>query len=138
MGAAPVVGKLYDLYGSRILLSSGLILSGLILSVTMAMPSMELTIVIFALAGITISMGLTPMLPLMTDLFCGKEHGLQGLLYGIYNTLFSLGLVIGPFLGGALITRAGMPMTMGGLSVLLILIGLLFFVAIRDKGKRTC
>ncbi|HMK46437.1 MAG TPA: MFS transporter [Methanocella sp.] len=133
MGAAPLVGKLYDRYGSRVLLSSGLILTGLIIAAMTITPSIELTIIAFALAGITISMGLTPMLPLLTDLFGGDEKSSQGFLYGIYNTLFSLGLAIGPLLGGILVTRFSLPIAVLGQSTLLALTGLIFFLAIRDR-----
>lgn len=133
MVAAPVAGNLYDRFGGRGLLASGMILSGAIIAVTMVMPSMVLTILAFALVGITISMALTPMLPLLTDLFGGEEGSSQGFLYGIYNTLFSLGLTIGPFLGGALIVKVTLPVTVFGQSVLLALTGILIFVVIRDR-----
>ena len=133
MVAAPVVGNLYDRFGGRGLITSGMILSGLLIAVTMLMPSMLLTILAFAAVGITINMALTPMLPLLTDLFGGDEGSSQGFLYGIYNTLFSLGLTIGPFLGGALIVKYSMPLTVFGQSILLALTGLLVFAVIRDR-----
>ena len=135
MVTAPVAGNLYDRFGGRGLLASGMILSGAIIALTMLMPSMVLTILAFALVGITISMALTPMLPLLTDLFGGAEGSSQGFLYGIYNTLFSLGLTIGPFLGGALITNFSLPVTVFGQSVLLALTGILVFVVLRGSVK---
>lgn len=127
--AAPVVGSLYDRFGGRGLLASGMVLTGVTIAVMMIMPSLELTILLFAVAGITISMALTPMLPLLTDLF-GGEGSSQGFIYGIYNTLFSMGLAIGPLLGGVIITKFSLPLTVFGQSVLLIATGLIFFTVI--------
>ncbi|CAJ37355.1 MFS transporter [Methanocella arvoryzae] len=136
MVAAPVVGNLYDRFGGRGLLASGLVLSGLIIALTMLMPSMELTILAFAIVGVTMSMALTPMLPLLTDLFGGPEGSSQGFLYGIYNTLFSIGLTIGPFLGGALVVKFSLPITIFGQAVLLALTGILVFLIIGDRKAR--
>ena len=135
MASALVVGKLYDRYGGRALLASGLILSGVIITALMMMPSLGLTIVVFAVLGIAISMALTPMLPLLTDLFGGTENNSQGFLYGIYNTLFSLGLVIGPFLGGVLVVKLSLPLTVIGQSVFLVATGLLVFAVIRGRTR---
>ncbi len=134
--ASVAVGKLYDRYGGRLLLTTGLILTGVVIAALMAMPSMGLTIFVFALLGITISMALTPMLPLLTDLFGGAENNSQGFLYGIYNTLFSLGLVIGPFLGGVLVVKLSLPLTVMIQSVFLVVTGLLVFAVIRGQQRK--
>ena len=135
MVAAPIMGKLYDRFGGRALLASGLILSGLIFAATMAMPAMWSTILVFSLLGITMSMGLTPMLPLLTDLFGGSENGSGGFIYGIYNTLFSAGLAIGSLIGGMLVTRLDFPATVLIQAVLLALTGVAFFAVVRDRAS---
>jgi MFS family permease len=135
IAAAPVVGKLYDTFGGRALMAPGLALCGLLLVGVTAMPSLALTAAAFAALGIALSLGLTPMLPLLTDLFGGEKDSSGGLIYGIYNTLFSLGLAIGPLLGGALVVTIGLPATMLGQSALLLLAGFLVLAAVRDGKK---
>ncbi len=97
----PLAGKLYDAHGGRELIATGFICSALVISASVAMPSLALTAAVFSLMGITMGFALTPMLPLLSDLY--KDGSSLGLVYGIYNTLFSLGLAIGPLAGGLLI-----------------------------------
>ncbi len=125
----PLIGKLYDSYGGRSLIAAGLACSALVIAGAVSMPSLVLTISVFALLGITLGFALTPMLPLMSDLF--KESASRGLAYGIYNTLFSLGLAIGPLAGGLLIAGFTFRLTVLGHAILLAVLGIGAYLSIR-------
>jgi MFS family permease len=128
----PLAGKLYDRHGGRVLISVGLIASACVIFAAMLMPSLVLTAAVFALIGCTISCVLSPMMPLLSDLYgSGVDGGSQGFAYGVYNTLFSLGLALGPFLGGLAITTFSFPDTLYGHAVLLFAAGLLCFAFIK-------
>lgn len=134
--AAPLVGRLYDSRGGKVLMAPGLIITGVIIVVMMGMSSLPLTVVVFALLGISLSFGLTPMLPLLADLFGENDNSSGGFIYGIYNMLFSLGLAIGPLLGGALVVRFTLPLTLLGQSALLAATGLLVLLVIKEKSRQ--
>lgn len=130
----PLIGKLYDARGGRILIAAGLICSALVLAGSAAMPSFILTAAVFSLLGITMGFVLTPMLPLLTDLYGDGECNILGLVYGIYNTLFSLGLAIGPIAGGLAIANFTFRVTLLGQALLLIAAGIVVFAVIRQPG----
>jgi DHA1 family multidrug resistance protein-like MFS transporter len=133
----PVAGRIYDRNGGRTIITAGLFCSGAVLAVSMLMPSLLLTAAVFALLGITISFVLSPMMPLLSDLFGSrKDGGSEGFVYGIYNTLFSMGLVLGPFAGGLLVTKASLPVTLYGHAALLAVVGILCYAFIVARKKR--
>jgi MFS family permease len=133
----PFAGKLYDRHGGRVLITAGLFASAGVLAAAVLMPTLVMTAVVFALIGCTISFVLSPMMPLLADLYgSGVEGGSQGFAYGVYNTLFSLGLALGPFAGGLIITRFSFPVAFYGQAALLCGAGLLcymFIAAVRRK-----
>jgi multidrug resistance protein len=130
--AQPVVGKLYNAYGPNKLISAGLVCSAFVITGSVLMPSLRTTAIIFSLLGATLGFALTPMLPLLSDLYGGKgDSNSKGLVYGVYNTLFSLGLAIGPLFGGLLIASYTFRDTVIGYSFILVLVGFAAFTVIR-------
>jgi MFS transporter, DHA1 family, multidrug resistance protein len=133
----PIVGKLYDSRGGSVLIAAGLITSAVIVAVVTAMPSFLITAAVFSLLGISMGFALTPMLPLLSDLYGGEgESNSRGLVYGIYNTLFSLGLAIGPFAGGVLIAGITFPNTLLLQAFLMIVASICAYLFIRQAKKR--
>jgi DHA1 family multidrug resistance protein-like MFS transporter len=126
----PLAGRLYDLHGGRSLIAAGFIFSALIIACSVSMPSLLLTALVFSLLGVTMCFALTPMLPLMSDLF--NAGGSRGLVYGIYNTIFSLGLALGPLAGGLLIAGFTFRLTVLGYAVLLLATGVGAYLSIRQ------
>lgn len=122
----PMAGRLYDRHGGRFLIAAGLVASACVIAAAMLMPTLLLTAVVFALIGCTISCVLSPMMPLLSDLYGSSvEGGSQGFAYGVYNTLFSMGLALGPFVGGLAITAFSFSDTMFGQALLLLVAGVL-------------
>jgi MFS family permease len=100
------VGFLSDRYGYRLFVYWGLWASALCLPFLALAPNPIILTLVLALVGITLGAVLTPSQPLMyhivaTDPVLWRSGG-AGLVYGIFNTCFSLGLMIGPPLGGLL------------------------------------
>ena len=130
--AQPFVGKLYNAYGPNKLISAGLVCSAFVITGSVLMPSLRTTAIIFSLLGATMGFALTPMLPLLSDLYGGKgDSNSKGLVYGVYNTLFSLGLAIGPLFGGLLIASYTFRDTVIGYSLILVVVGFAAFTVIR-------
>ncbi len=124
----PIIGRLYDYFGGRTLISAGLACSALVIAGSVSMPSFLLAALVFSLMGITMGFALTPILPLMSDLFSGGNS--RGLVYGIYNTLFSMGLAVGPLAGGLLIASFSFRLIVQGHAVLLALLGAVSYLFI--------
>ncbi len=136
MVVQPFIGKLYDARGGNKLIAGGLIGSAFVIAVSLIMPSLYATIAVFSLLGITMGFALTPMLPLLSDLYGGDaDSNTKGLVYGIYNTLFSLGLALGPFIGGLLIAGVGFKATLAGHAALLVIVGLAAYAFIRQPER---
>jgi len=134
--AQPIVGKLYKVQYANRLISAGLVCSALVISCSVLMPSLRTTAIVFSFLGATMGFALTPMLPLLSDLYGGRDEGSsKGLVYGVYNTLFSLGLAAGPFVGGILIASYTFRNTIIGYAFILALVGLAAFAVIRKPGE---
>ncbi len=131
--AQPLVGRLYDLRGGRSLIAAGMASSALVVAGCALTPSFALTAVVFSLLGITMGFALTPMLPLLSDLYGGGNS--SGMAYGIYNTLFSLGLAVGPFAGGVMVAAYTLPVTLYVNAALLAGAGLIIYLSIGQPGK---
>jgi len=124
----PLVGRLYDLRGGRPLIAAGFLCSALVIAGAVLMPSLFLAASVFSLLGITMGFALTPMLPLLSDLF--SDGGSRGLVYGVYNSLFSLGLAIGPLAGGLLVAGFSFRLTVMGHAILLAAAGVGAYLAL--------
>jgi len=99
------------------------------------MPSLLLTGAVFALLGITMGFAITPMLPMLSELYGGDaKSNSQGFVYGIYNTLFSLGLAIGPFAGGILVAKLTLPLTLSAHALLLLIVGIGSYLVIKEPA----
>jgi MFS transporter, DHA1 family, multidrug resistance protein len=117
----PVVGRIFDRHGGRALIGSGLILSGLVLIAAMQPLSLVPVAVIVSLLGVTLALALVPVMPLLAGLY--RSQGSQGVAYGIFNTLFSVGLAAGPFAGAVLVTAVSLPAIFIGHALLLMVAG---------------
>jgi MFS family permease len=136
VAAQPVIGRWYSTGNGKTLVALGLAASAAVITVSMFMPSLLLTGLIFAMLGITIGFAITPMMPMLSDLYGGDaESNSQGLVYGIYNTLFSLGLAIGPFVGGVLVSSLSLPLTMFGQALLLLAISVCSYLLIKVPAQ---
>ncbi len=114
----------------------GLAGSAVVIVTSMFMPSLLLTGLVFAFLGITMGFAITPMLPMLSDLYGGDaKNNSQGFVYGIYNTLFSLGLAIGPFVGGILVVKLTLPLTMSAQALLLLIVGICSYLMIKEPTR---
>ena len=97
------MGRLADAYGRKRLYMIGLLICAITSIGAALSPSAGWLIGFRALQGLFVAITLTTSLSLMTHVFPEEKHGKA---MGIYGTLLGLGLSMGPFLGGVIITLA--------------------------------
>lgn len=125
--SAPVIGKLSDRYGRLVLIKVGTLATAMVIPLISLADSLVTTGVVMGLMGITFGLMLTPTMPLLADSVMNASNdsydASYGAAFGIYNTAFSLGYLVGPLLGGGWLEFYALP-------GLLLLYSLLLFICI--------
>jgi DHA1 family solute carrier family 18 vesicular amine transporter 1/2 len=103
----PIYGRLSDWWGGRRLMLVGLTAGALLLpllNVPADWQSMTVSMVIvFAALGLIV----TPSLAYMAEAASSAGLGSFGVVYGLYNVAWGIGLLIGPSLGGLMLQELG-------------------------------
>ena len=121
--SSPWVGRLSDRFGRARVLRIDLWGGLLLLPLPALLPTMVLVGLSLALLGFIASFLMSPCSPAVADQV--ERWGSQSFASGfsVLNLAYSIGMVIGPFLGGALVQVMGFPLALGtmGLSCLVCL-----------------
>jgi DHA1 family solute carrier family 18 vesicular amine transporter 1/2 len=110
--SSPWMGKLSDRFGRARVLRIGLAGAGLLLPLPALLPSAWTVGLALAALGLNASFLLSPCSPAVADQVerSGSQNFASG--FGVLNLSYSVGMVAGPFLGGALVQVLGLPWTM--------------------------
>ena len=100
-------GRISDTHGRKSVTSVGLALFGLSSILLGCMASLWATILALLLFGFSSAIVLTPGLPEFADF--AEEHGgtMYAQAYALYNVAYSIGMIIGPLIGGYLYQEIG-------------------------------
>lgn len=128
ISSAPVIGKLSDRIGRVKLIKLGLVSTALAVPLIALAGNLVLTAAVMGLLGVTFSLMLTPAAPLLADSVVPEQAQSQeasyGAAFGIYNTAFSLGYLIGPLFGGGWLEFFSLPSLLVGYGLFILLVGL--------------
>ena len=95
----PIVGRIADMFGKKSLYCSGIIVFGLSSLFCGIAPSITWLIIFRIIQGIGSALMIALSLAIITDVFPGEQRGRA---IGISGSILSVGIVMGPTLGGLL------------------------------------
>ncbi len=101
----PLVGK----WGSRRLVRLGLVLMAAWLPMLAAAVDLKSALALMLVEWMVVPLAVTPSLAYMAEVTSTKDGAdAYGVGYGVYNTAWAIGLLIGPALGGFVFERTGL------------------------------
>jgi DHA1 family solute carrier family 18 vesicular amine transporter 1/2 len=112
----PMIGR----WGARRLTLTGLVLTAAWMPVMAAATSFSTALAIIVVQWIAIALIVTPSLAYMAEVTAFAGGDAYGVGYGIYNTAWGVGLLVGPALGGWLFERVGFAALATGWAIVVI------------------
>jgi predicted MFS family arabinose efflux permease len=121
------IGPLTDRWGGRRLTLIGLFAMAVWLPMMTTAGSFSSAMAIVVVQWVAISLFVTPSLAYMAEVtsFAGRDA--YGIGYGVYNTAWGVGLLVGPALGGWLFERLGFGTLTSGWSVAVVVAALILW-----------
>ncbi|ATW26520.1 MFS transporter [Candidatus Formimonas warabiya] len=135
-----LAGHLSDHYGYDRFVFWGLLATALFFPFLALTASIVILLLLMTLIGIASGAAVTPSQPLMYRLVVSDpETSPQGagVIYGLYNACYSVGMFLGPILGGFLNTHFKLFWSLTIFSFLFLASAALFYVMIIDRQKKT-
>jgi len=110
---SPLMGRLSDRIGRVKVLRMGLLLSMLLLPLAALLPKAWMVVLAMMALGSTASFVMSPCSPAVADQV--ERQGSQSFAsaFSILNLAYSVGMMIGPLVGGALVQALGLPLALG-------------------------
>ena len=111
--SSPLMGRLSDRIGRVKVLRMGLVLSVIMLPLPVLVPNPWMVVLAMMGLGATASFIMSPCSPAVADQV--ERQGSQSFAtaFSILNLAYSVGLMLGPLLGGALVQGLGLPTALG-------------------------
>jgi multidrug resistance protein len=120
----PIYGRLSDRFGGRRLMMTGLIASACALPLLNLATDFRSAAAAMVPMWIVFSMIVTPSLAYMAEAASAAGFEAYGVVYGVYNMAWAVGLLFAPALGGFLLERVGLNALTVGWSLLLLVTSL--------------
>jgi multidrug resistance protein len=121
----PIYGRFSDRWGGRRLMLIGLFGSALVLPLLTLAYDFRSTAMAMVPMWIVFSMIVTPSLYYMAEVASAAGFESYGVVYGIYNMAWAVGLMVSPALGGFLLERLGFEWLTVGWAIFLLVIGVI-------------
>ena len=121
----PISGRLSDRWGAMPLMMIGLIGSAFVLPLLNFATDFRSAAFAMVPMWIVFSMIVTPSLAYMAQVASAAGFEAYGVVYGVYNMAWAVGLMIAPALGGFVLERAGLEALTVGWSFFLLTTGMI-------------
>jgi multidrug resistance protein len=103
----PLYGRLSDRWGGGRLMVAGLVAGALLLPILNVPTDWRFMTVSMVIVFGALSLIVTPSLTYMAEAASSAGLGSFGVVYGLYNVAWAIGLLIGPALGGLMLQELG-------------------------------
>lgn len=133
--ATPLIGKLSGKFGYRRAIAAGLAAVAICLPLAALPGSVWLQAAALALLGIAMGVVLAPSLPALADLTDESGQAAYGVTFAIYNTAYSVGMLLGPLLGGTLTGAMGLKLAYLAIGGVVLLYMLLYLGGQRSRKR---
>ena len=120
----PIYGRLSDRWGGRRLMMIGLVASAFALPLLNFATDFRSAALVMVPMWVVFSMIVTPSLAYMAEATFAAGFEAYGVVYGVYNAAWAVGLMFAPALGGFFLERAGLEALTIGWSAFLLTTGL--------------
>lgn len=117
---SPLIGSISTKIGHVKTIRIGIIMAVIVLPLNALPTFIWLQVVTLALLGITLGMVLTPALPKLADISQEAGAASQGLIYAVYNTAYSFGMMAGPVIASILTDGIGLILAYSAMGALFI------------------
>jgi DHA1 family solute carrier family 18 vesicular amine transporter 1/2 len=120
----PIYGRLSDRWGGRRLMMIGLVASSFALPLLNFATDFRSAAFAMVPMWMVFSMVVTPSLAYLAEVAAAAGFESYGVVYGVYNMAWAVGLMVAPALGGFLLERVGFETLTIGWSLFLLVTGL--------------
>ncbi len=110
---APLMGRLSDRIGRAKVLRMGLVLALVLLPLPALVPRAWMVVVAMMGLGCTASLIMSPCSPALADQVERQGSHSFASAFSILNLAYSVGMMVGPLVGGALVQVMGLPAALG-------------------------
>ncbi|MFD1413590.1 MFS transporter [Oceanobacillus jeddahense] len=132
--AAPIVGSISTKIGHPKTITIGLAITAVSLALVVMPTTMWLQVAALALIGISMGTVLAPTLPELADIAEQSQTQAYGVTFAIYNTAYSIGMMVGPMISGAAADIFGLSLSY--LAIAAIVFVYMFFFTIMTRVKK--
>ncbi|MFS1515691.1 MFS transporter [Bacillus sp. SCS-151] len=118
---APIIGIVSTKIGHVKSVMLGIVLVAVVLPLNALPQSIGYQAVTLALLGVSLGIVLTPALPKLADI--SEQAGVtsQGIIFAVFNTAYSFGMIVGPLIASLLTASFGLTIAYAMLSILFII-----------------
>lgn len=117
---SPLIGSISTKIGHVKTIRIGIIMAAIVLPLNAFPTSIWMQVVTLAMLGIALGMVLTPALPKLADISQEAGATSQGLIYAVYNTAYSFGMMAGPVIASMLTDGFGLILAYSAMGALFI------------------
>ncbi|GIN70289.1 tetracycline resistance MFS efflux pump [Bacillus sp. J14TS2] len=133
--AAPIVGSVSTKIGHPKTITIGLAVTAVSLVLVVLPTNMWLQIAALAFIGISMGTVLAPTLPELADIAQENHTQAYGVTFAIYNTAYSVGMMLGPMISGTASDLFGLQQSYFAIG-LMVLVYMLFFLVMSPLKKK--